>query len=340
MSLVAVYLIVPRNIGSNLLKQLPLQTTFGQIYLDWSLGETHPMQPIRAKLATEFIVAELGSAVEVIEPITEELKPLVRSAIESVHDSRHVSRVLDQYRDGHWDGENPGNAAALLAMFSGTYRLVQSLKEGKIRVGFNPQGAKHHALKGESSGFCVFNDFAWAARELESLGYRPLYIDWDIHAGDGVQEMLADTDIPTISIHNGTIFPTGSDTRDRNKYGQRHFWHNPSKHWYNINLTDTDGDDGLLWAMDQATEIIDEYQPDIILLAAGADGHVGSPLASNTFTQAGFRSAAERIAALANKYANGRVLIGGAGGYQPYKETPETWATVVSTIYRNTLVKE
>ena len=67
--------------------------------------------------------------------------------------------------------------------------------------------------------------------------------------------------------------------------------------------------------MDAATEIIEEYQPDIILLAAGADGHVGSPLADNPFTQAGYKAAAERVVELANKYASGRVLIGGAGGY-------------------------
>ena len=186
-----------------MITKLPLHTVFGQIYLDWSLGETHPMQPIRAKLATDFIRADLGSDALVIEPISEELKPEIRAAIESIHDLDYVSTVLDEYRDGHWDGENPGNAAALLAMFGGTYKLVKSLIAGEIKVGFNPQGAKHHAMKSYSSGFCVFNDFAWAARELESKGFRPLYLDWDIHAGDGVQAMLADTDIPTISIHNG-----------------------------------------------------------------------------------------------------------------------------------------
>lgn len=318
---------------------LPLQIIYGQIYLDWSLGENHPMQPIRAKIATELITQDLGPEAVVIEPISEELEPEIRAAIESIHDHQFVSRVLDDHRDGHWDGQNPGNAAALLAMFGGTYRLVEALKAGEIRVGFNPQGAKHHAMKGHSSGFCVFNDFAWAARELARLGFRPLYLDWDIHAGDGVQEMLADTDIPTISIHNGTIFPTSSNTRDRSKVGKRHFFHNPEQHWYNINLTNTDGDEGFAWAMQAATEIIEEYQPDVILLAAGADGHVGSPLAENQFTQAGYSLAAQRVVELANKYANGRVLIGGAGGYQPYKETPETWANVVGTIYRGTLGK-
>jgi acetoin utilization deacetylase AcuC-like enzyme len=76
---------------------------------------------------------------------------------------------------------------------------------------------------------------------------------------------------------------------------------------------------------------------DVKILIAGADGHIGSPLAENEFTQVGYKAAAERVVELANKYANGRVLIGGAGGYQPYKETPETWANVVGTIYRGTV---
>ena len=91
-----------------MITKLPLHTVFGQIYLDWSLGETHPMQPIRAKLATDFIKADLGSDALVIEPISEELKPEIRAAIESVHDLDYVSTVLDEYRDGHWDGENRG----------------------------------------------------------------------------------------------------------------------------------------------------------------------------------------------------------------------------------------
>ena len=92
----------------------------------------------------------------------------------------------------------------------------------------------------------------------------------------------------------------------------------------------------MTWTLEEATRIIDSYKPDIILLAAGADGHVGSPLAANQYTQVGFTKAAEKVVELANQYADGRVLIGGAGGYQPYKETPETWANVVSTIYNGT----
>lgn len=76
-------------------------------------------------------------------------------------------------------------------------------------------------------------------------------------------------------------------------------------------------------------------QPDVILVAAGADGHTGpgNITAGANYTSVGFKYAAEMVAEMANKHADGRVIIGGAGGYQPLKETPETWALVVETIY-------
>ena len=87
--------------------------------------------------------------------------------------------------------------------------------------------------------------------------------------------------------------------------------------------------------IDDAKEIIDAYAPDVILLAAGADGHTGANLlgVDSNYTEKGFKYAAEMVAEMAIKHSEGRVLIGGAGGYQPLKETPETWALVVETIY-------
>jgi acetoin utilization protein AcuC len=118
--------------------------------------------------------------------------------------------------------------------------------------------------------------------------------------------------------------------------GVRTEFHDRQAHNYNFNVAMGDGDDAFIWAMDAAAEIINSYQPDVILLAAGADGHTGSSRLgqSNNYTEVGFRHAAEVVATMASKHAEGRVLIGGAGGYQPLKETPETWALVVETIFK------
>jgi acetoin utilization deacetylase AcuC-like enzyme len=84
--------------------------------------------------------------------------------------------------------------------------------------------------------------------------------------------------------------------------------------------------------------LADEIQPDVILLATGADAHHSDPLSSLTFDYPGYRAAARIIADIANKHSKGRVLIGGAGGYQPFDHTPKVWATVVSEIYNHITV--
>jgi acetoin utilization deacetylase AcuC-like enzyme len=113
-------------------------------------------------------------------------------------------------------------------------------------------------------------------------------------------------------------------------------FHHPEEDIYNFNVRNGDGDELFKKAIDGAKKIIDEYAPDVILVAAGADGHEGANAigVDSNYTAAGFKYAAEMVADMANKHSQGRVIVGGAGGYQPLKETPETWALVVETIYK------
>lgn len=260
----------------------------------------------------------------------------VEAAIRSIHDSDYVDEVMDGICD-EWFDVRPEMGKTAQIMFAGTQLLVQGMLADQFRVGFNPQGAKHHAHHARSSGFCVFNDMAWAALQFEKAGFRPLYLDWDIHAGDGVQHLLAHTPIPTLSIHNHSIFPGDPETIDRElaREGINHTRHDLENSIYNWGIGSGEGDDALMWALDGASQIIREYKPGVILLASGADGHGGESNlgSSNAYTYGGFQAAAQRVADLATEYCDGRVLIGGAGGYQPHDHTPRIWATVVETIY-------
>ena len=99
------------------------------------------------------------------------------------------------------------------------------------------------------------------------------------------------------------------------------------------------GDEVLLGILSGEIEtVINKYKPDVILLAAGADGHGGESClgSTNNYTYESFNLAAKKVAEWANTYSQGRVLIGGAGGYQPLDHTPRIWANVVETIYRDT----
>jgi acetoin utilization deacetylase AcuC-like enzyme len=310
-----------------------LAIAYSDDYLGWQLGSgdgSHPTNPERARIAVDLLTQELpAQSFEVIEPTVQDGD---REKLELVHSKGYVAKVLDQGISSEWTGTKPELGHIALQMFAGTARLVDKIAAGEILVGFNPQGAKHHAQFDRGEGFCVFNDHAWAALEFKRLGLKPLYIDWDVNAGDGVQNLLADTDIPTFSIHGHGIYPTHSDTWSREKSGQGNYeYSNPDQHWYNYNLAQGQGDEAFKWAIELIAEKVDEYQPDVILLAAGADGHEGEHWGLK-YTYEGYSYAANKVAELAKKHCKGRVLIGGAGGYQPFTHTPRIWTNVAKEI--------
>lgn len=311
-----------------------LIVSYGECYLDWQLGAgdgSHPTNPIRAKLATEMLVDALGASVEVIEPIAASESEHWINELKSIHDPKYVDEVIGG-DSGEWSGNHPEVASAGLAMFAGTARLVRKVIDGEAKVVFNPQGAKHHAQHHFGSGFCVFNDMAYAAIELKKAGLRPLYIDWDIHAGDGVWEMLKGESVPVISIHCETGYPGNFEMQSM---GGAKDMIREAELGYNYNMPIGANDDKFIAALDKARAVIDAYKPDVILLAAGADGNGGPSRLGQiaNYSTHGFAYAADMIAEMANTHSNGRVIIGGAGGYQPLKETPEIWALVVERIF-------
>jgi acetoin utilization protein AcuC len=311
-----------------------LQIAYSDDYLNWQLGSgdgNHITKPIRAKLATEYLVEELGDSVDIIEP---RVMHGDREKLESIHHPSYVAQVLDAYTASDWYGMNQDNAETAFKMFAGTVRLTENIISGETNVGFNPQGAKHHAKYTHSEGFCVFNDMVWAAREFKKAGHRPLYLDWDVHAGNGVQNLLELDDIPTLSIHGSGIYPYGDNNHSmkNGKLGTTHTWHDPDKHFYNWNIALPGYDYDLYHAFDGVQEVIEKYEPTVFLLAAGADGHE-KDLWGMKYSLDGFAWVSDRLSRLVSKYADGKILIGGAGGYRPYDWTPKVWKEVVSTIY-------
>jgi acetoin utilization protein AcuC len=312
----------------------PLTIAYSEGYLKWLLGPgdgSHPTNPIRAQIATEKLVERLGDQVRVVEPVW---TAATREAVESIHDPSYVSAVVDDGRSSEWTGLKTELGETALLMFEGTKVLVEQMIAGDTTVAFNPQGAKHHAHFDHAFGFCVFNDMAWAAKTFAAEGLKPVYIDWDAHAGDGVQHLLIDTDIPTMSIHNGRNFPYDPTMAEPGN-SETHTWHNKKQHAYNWALAEGSGDNDLVASVSEALAIASDYSPDVVLLAIGADGHHTDPLGALAFDYPGYKEVAGMVAEFAKIHCKSRVLIGGAGGYQPETETPEVWATVVATIFQS-----
>jgi histone deacetylase 1/2 len=89
------------------------------------------------------------------------------------------------------------------------------LNNGSCDIAINWAGGLHHAKKTEASGFCYVNDIVLAILELLRYHPRVLYIDIDIHHGDGVEEAFYTTDrVMTVSFHkHGEYFPGTGEVR-------------------------------------------------------------------------------------------------------------------------------
>lgn len=295
-------------------------------YLDWQLGTNHPTDPRRAEIATTKL-ADWAKATDVdIRWIVPELDwPSVESKATRVHDARYVAGV----RSGlcsEWTGRQQRLGEVAAVMFQGTVDLVEQMKSdrtnGVLGVYFNPQGAKHHAHRAAASGFCVLNDMAWAAMDLTGDGLRVLYVDWDAHHGDGVEALLIDnTSAATASIHDATIFP-----------GTGRSGHRKNNRAYNWALPHGSGDDALTGSLADVLIVADEFAPDVVLLACGADGLTDDPLSSLAYTLDGIDNAATTLGAWC-RTARTPIVVGGAGGYQPLTETPQAWVRTVTTLH-------
>jgi acetoin utilization protein AcuC len=298
----------------------PITIAYTPEYLDWKLGPGHPTNPIRAKRAAEGL-ADWGLSTRMLRPVFDAERTL-RLASE-VHDPAYVTEVLAG-RSGEWAGTQEKLARAASVMFTGTVDLVGAIVADGFapRVYFNPQGAKHHAHRDHSSGFCVFNDMAWAAQRFTGLGKRVLYVDWDAHHGDGVEALLRNNPAAiTASIHDRSIFPgSGLDGHDEDRGA------------YNWALPAGGGDDELLAAFGEIAWLFHDVSPDVVLLACGADGLAGDPLSTLQYTLGGIFNTAGWLGHLCAA-AGVPVLVGGAGGYQPETDTPRAWVETVRAIH-------
>jgi len=180
------------------------------------------------------------------------------------------------------------------------------LNHGHADVAINWSGGLHHAKKAEASGFCYVNDIVLAILELLKYHPRVLYIDIDIHHGDGVEEAFYTTDrVMTCSFHKfGDFFPGTGDIR--------HIGHDKGKH-YSVNFPLRSGIDDLSYEhvfKPVIAKIMEVYQPTAVVLQCGADSLTGDRLGSFNLTVKGHAECVKFV-----KSFGLPVLMLGGGGY-------------------------
>jgi acetoin utilization protein AcuC len=272
------------------------------------------------KLLVESI-SEKNSELIIVEPRLATKEELLR-----VHSSTYIAEVMDEHKSGQWSGQRPdlSNLAALFA--GGTLVALDALLNGKSKTAIHFPGAKHHSQYDYSSGFCIFADFALAADiATKDHGKKVAILDIDAHHGDGTENLTADNpNVLTYSIHEKGIFPgTGNESE-------------PAKLVYNYPLGSKDpaqnpnkDDQALSDGVTEFCRLADQFQPDLLFIACGADGHAEDPLSSLQFTLEGFGKVAELVR---SRFPLLPTLVGGAGGYLPDTRTPEVWSAFAENI--------
>jgi histone deacetylase 1/2 len=180
------------------------------------------------------------------------------------------------------------------------------LNSGEADICINWAGGLHHAKKSEASGFCYVNDIVLAILELLKHHQRVLYIDIDIHHGDGVEEAFYTTDrVMCVSFHKfGEYFPGTGDIRDigagKGKY-------------YSINFPLKDGIDDLSYHSifkPIIGKVMEWYRPGAVVLQCGADSLTGDRLGCFNLTIKGHAECVQFV-----KSFGLPTLILGGGGY-------------------------
>lgn len=219
--------------------------------------------------------AAAGAPLEFIEPHAATDDELLR-----VHDRAYVGRVLagtlanDEVRRIGF----PWSPALVERSLRSTGAAVDAAAAAwEDGVAASLAGGTHHAGTNWGEGFCVFNDTAVAAREMQARGVvrRVVILDCDVHQGNGTAEIFSgDDSVFTMSIHGGRNFPLRK-------------W--PGS--LDVALEDGTGDDAYLEALGAAvTKSFDRGRPDFVFFIAGADPYEGDRLGRLKLTKPGLLS--------------------------------------------------
>jgi acetoin utilization deacetylase AcuC-like enzyme len=199
-------------------------------------------------------------------------------------------------------------AIAKLAAGAGL-KVIDELQRRNDGVGFvaaRPPG--HHALADRAMGFCLLNNAAVAAASLLSQGERVLIIDWDVHHGNGTQQIFWDEpNVLYVSTHQWPLFPGSGSV---NEVGGRH----ATDRTVNIPLPPGATGDVVRRAVDTiAGPVVDAFDPTWVLVSAGFDAHRDDPMADLRLTSGDFALLARTVTDYSPR--PGRVVMFLEGGY-------------------------
>lgn len=292
--------------------------------MEYDFGPKHPLKPIRLQ-RTEALLKAIVQSFEPIDPGLAEPEEILFAhsqdyieVVQALSAGENVSpEVVFSYGFGSIDTPPfRGMFGAALAYCGGAVRAAEDLLVGE-NLAFNIGGGLHHAQRSRASGFCVFNDPAISITVLKQRFTKIMYVDIDLHHGDGVQAIFEDDpDVLTFSIHESgkSLYPGTGFVQETGAGGAV----------VNIPLEAKTTGDTWLWAFNEIFDrSVDWFKPEAIVLQMGCDAHINDPLGHLAVTVQEWLAAVTRV-----KQTQLPILACGGGGYA-LENVPRMWSAAV-----------
>uniref|UniRef100_A0A8C4Q6W0 Histone deacetylase 8 n=1 Tax=Eptatretus burgeri TaxID=7764 RepID=A0A8C4Q6W0_EPTBU len=217
------------------------------------------------------------------------------------------------------------------AVAGATLTAAEGLRNGVCDVALNWAGGWHHAKKDEASGFCYVNDVVLGILKLREQFQRVLYIDFDLHHGDGVEDAFSFTPkVVTLSFHKFSpgFFPGTGDIAEVG-LGRGRF--------YSINVPLSDGiaDEKYVDICHSVLQAVNTtFLPEAVVCQFGADTLAGDPMCSFNLTPKGLGQCLQIVLG----WQKPTLLLGG-GGYH-LANTARCWTYLTALVLDQVLASE
>ena len=270
--------------------------------LEHDTGPRHPENPDRIRAIRQGLSKRHGVAYRDGEPAS-------RTAIEAVHDADYIDDVEEFCADGGgtWDADTVAVEetwdAALASAGLACWAVDEAIggadgRQTPFSIG-RPPG--HHAEVDEAMGFCFFNNAAVAVQQAidreESGVDSAVIFDWDVHHGNGTQDMFYDhDDVYYASIHERGLFPgTGEILETGGPHARKTVLNAP--------LPGGSGDNEYTAFIDDILEpAMKRFDPDLFVVSAGFDAHQHDPISRMRVTTEGYGHLTSRVRAIAKEH--------------------------------------